>query len=118
MDTPEAVLQASIEAYNAHDLDSYIACFTPAATFGHLGGRILLDSRDAMRGFYAQFFEARPTARCEIKQRIVMGSFVVDHQQISDETQPPLEAMVISEVQEGRISKVWYSPLITAAPGH
>ena len=109
--SPEAVLAANIAAYNAHDLEAYIATFAPAATFGQLGGRILLDSRDAMRGFYRQFFEARPTVRCEIKQRTVMGPFVVDLQEISDDTQPPMQAMVISEVTEGRISKVWYTPL-------
>jgi hypothetical protein len=41
MDTPESVVQASIDAYNAHDVNAYIALFTPAATFGQLGGRIL-----------------------------------------------------------------------------
>lgn len=131
MDTPEAVVQANIDAYNAHDLDAYIATFAPSATFGQLGGRILLDSRDAMKGFYRQFFDARPTVRCEIKQRSVMGPFVIDFQQISDpaltaagedtvpESKPPvMEALVISEVREGRISKVWYSPLSGGPPAH
>ena len=59
MDAPEAVAEANVNAYNAHDLELYIATFAPAATFGQLGGRILLDSRDAMRGFYRQLFTAR-----------------------------------------------------------
>lgn len=111
MDRPEAVVQASIDAYNAHDLDAYVAAFAPAATFGQLGGRILLDSRDAMQGFYRELFEARPTVRCEVKQRAVMGSFVIDLQEISGEDQPGMQAMVISEVRDGRIRAVWYSPL-------
>ena len=115
-DSPETVLEASIAAYNAHDLDAYLATFAPAATFGQLGGRILLDSREAMRGFYQQFFEARPTARCEIKQRTVIGPFVIDLQQISGENQPPMQAMVISEVSGSRISKIWYTPLVDAPP--
>ena len=113
---PEAVVQANVDAYNAHDLDAYIATFTPAATFGQLGGRTLLDSRDAMKGFYKQFFEARPTVRCEIKQRSVMGPFVVDLQEISGDDQPGLQALVLSEVREGRITKVWYSPLTDGLP--
>ena len=114
--SPEAVVQASIDAYNAHDLDAYIATFVPAATFGQLGGRVLLDSRDAMKGFYRQFFEARPTARCAIRQRTVMGSFVVDLQEISGDDQAPMQAMVISEVEDGRIRKVWYTPLSGGEP--
>lgn len=118
----EAAVQASIDAYNAHDVDAYIAAFTPAATFGQLGGRVLLDSRDAMRGFYEQFFTARPTVRCVIKERTVMGNFVVDLQEISGDDQPPMQAMVISEIassdEQARISKVWYAPLAIAPPGH
>ncbi len=118
MDSPEAVVQANIDAYNAHDLEAYVATYTPAATFGQLGGRVLLDSRDAMTGFYKQFFEARPTVRCEIKQRSVLGPFVIDLQEISGDDQPPMQAMLIQEVREGRISKVWYAPLSGGAPAH
>jgi hypothetical protein len=110
MDTPESVVQASIDAYNAHDVNAYIALFTPAATFGQLGGRILLDSRDAMQGYHQQLFAARPTIRCTILERAVMGAFVIDHQQIAGADQPPMQAMVLSEVREGRIVKVWYAP--------
>jgi hypothetical protein len=122
MDSPKTVVQANIDAYNTHDLDAYIATFTPAATFGQLGGRILLDSRDAMQGFYKQFFDARPSVHCEIKQRSVIGPFVIDLQEISDgklstEGQPAMQAMVISEVREGRITKIWYSPLTDMPPG-
>ena len=118
MPTPEQVLTANIDAYNAHDLEAYLATFIPQATFGQLGGRTLLDSRDAMRGFYKQFFEARPSVRCAVKQRAVMGPFVIDLQEISDGAggaQPPMQAMLISEVdpldEGGRIKRVWYSPL-------
>ncbi len=123
MNTPEIVVQTSIDAYNAHDLDNYIACFTPAATFGQLGGRILLDSREAMRGFYEQFFAERPTVHCTVRSRSVMGSFVIDLQEVGSpelahEAQAPMQAMVISEVREGRIAKVWYSPLAGDAAAH
>ncbi len=118
MPTPEQVLTANLDAYNAHDLEAYLATFTPQATFGQLGGRTLLDSRDAMRGFYKQFFEARPSVRCAIRQRAVMGPFVIDLQEIADTAdakQPPMQAMLISEVDpadpEGRIKRVWYSPI-------
>lgn len=118
MDSPEAVLQTSLDAYNAHDLDAYIAAFTPAATFGQLGGRVLLDSRQAMQGFYREFFETRPTVRCEVRQRSVLGPYVVELQEISGQDQPPMQAMVISEVQDGRIAKVWYAPLSATPHGH
>jgi hypothetical protein len=118
MQTPEEVAQANIDAYNAHDVNALIATFTPSATFGQLGGRILLDGRGPMQGYYSQLFEARPTVRCEVKQRTVMGPFVVELQEISGDDQPGMQAMLISEVREGQIVKVWYSPLAGGPPAH
>ena len=119
--TPEAIVQANVDAYNAHDLDRYIATFTPSATFGQLGGRILLDSRDAMQGFYRQLFQDRPTVQCTVRSRTVIGPFVIDLQEISSpelagQGQPPMQAMVLSEVREGRIARIWYAPL--SGPAH
>lgn len=130
----ETMVQANIDAYNAHDVEAYLATYTPTATFGQLGGRVLLDGREAMRGFYRQFFESRPRVQCAIEQRAVMGHFVVDRQRIFEpaadgsagagQAMPPMQAIVISEIAagdpEGRIGKVWYSPLPNAptdAPG-
>jgi hypothetical protein len=118
MQTPEQVAQANIDAYNAHDVAALIATFTPSATFGQLGGRILLDGRGSMQGYYTQLFAARPTVRCEVKQRTVMGPFVVELQEISGDDQPGMQAMLISEVCEEKIVKVWYSPLAGGPPAH
>ncbi len=118
MQTPEETVQANIDAYNAHDVDALMATFSPAATFGQLGGRILLDGRAPMQGFYTQLFAARPTVRCQVKQRTVMGPFVVEMHEISGDDQPDMQAMFISEVREGQIVKVWYSPLSGAPPAH
>lgn len=116
--TPEEIVQASVDAYNAHDVEAYVACFAPAATFGHLGGRILLDSREAMNGFYAMQFSERPNIQCSVKQRSVMGPFVVDLQALSGEGMPAMEAMVVHEIREERIVKVWYSPISGGPPNH
>lgn len=124
----ETMVQANIDAYNAHDLDAYLATFTPAATFGQLGGRVLLDGREAMRKFYRQFFDSRPRVQCAVKQRAVLGRFVVEVQEIyepvTEQTvagMPPMQAMVISEIAlsdpGGRIGKVWYAPLSVGPAG-
>ena len=118
MQTPEEVAQANVAAYNAHDVEALIETYSPAATFGQLGGRILLDGRGPMQGYYTQLFEARPTVRCEVKQRTVMGPFVVELQEISGDDQPGMQAMLLSEVRDGQIVKVWYSPLSGGHPAH
>ena len=122
METPEQVLEASLVAYNAHDLAAYIATFAPQATFGQLGGRTLLDGRDRMEAFFKDFFADQPSVRCEIAQRAIIGPFVVEHQVVSNpeasaQGRPPLETIVISEVRDGHIAKVWYAPVAGGPPG-
>ena len=110
MPSPAQVVEATVTAYNAHDLDAYLALFTPEATFGQLGGRVLLDSRESMRGFYSQFFAARPSVRCESIERAAVGPFVLDRQVVSGEGQPALEAVLLHEVRGGLITCIWYAP--------
>ncbi len=114
MSTPEAIVQQSIDAYNAHDLNAYLACYAPAATFGQLGGRILLDGRDALANFYSGFFATQTTVHCTILQRSAIGPFVIDHQQVQSEGKPPLQAMMVTEVRDNLIHSVWYAPLTDA----
>ncbi len=112
--SPEAVVQQSIDAYNAHDLDAYIACWAPDATLGQIGGRVLLDGRDALTNFYSGFFATQTTVRLTVKQRSVIGPFVVEHHEVQSEGKPPLEAMMVTEVRDNLIRAVWYSPLTDA----
>lgn len=113
--TPEETLQANVEAYNAHDLDAFLATYAPDARFCKLDGTVLLSDRNIMGAYYKQFFEQSPNVRCEIPQRAVMGPFVIDHQRIvldaSAETPRGMDAMVISEVRDGFIVRCTYSPL-------
>ena len=111
MPTPEETVQATLDAYNAHDLEAYLALFAPEAAFGQLGGRTLLDGREAMRGFYTQMFAARPSIRCRSVERTAMGPYVVDQQEISGEGGPPMEAVMIHEIRDGLVRHIWYAPL-------
>ncbi len=114
MPTPEETVQATLDAYNTHDPDAYLALFAPEATFGQLGGRVLLDGRESMRGFYTQFFQARPTVRCESVERAAVGPFVLDRQIVSGEGQPALEAVLLHEVRDGLVARIWYAPVTDA----
>ena len=53
-----------------------------------------------------------------MKQRSVMGSWVVELQEIAGDDQPAMQAMVLSEVRDGRIRQVWYTPLAGGPPAH
>jgi len=109
--TPEAAVQANVEAYNAKDVAGFAATYAADAKFCKIDGTVLLTGRDAIAAFHEKFFAANPTAHCVVLQHIAMGPFVVDQQQITLEGRPPMNAMLLFEVRAGEIVRASYSPL-------
>jgi hypothetical protein len=110
---PEDVVQAQVEAYNAHDLEAFTRCYADDVTIYDLSGRtppvkgILELKKD-----YAFLVKAPPAFRVEILRRITSGRIVVDHERVlglPQEKGTP-EAIAIFEVQDGKIKNVWFPP--------
>ncbi len=109
--TPEAAVQANLDAYNTRDTAAFAATYAPDAKFCKIDGTVLLTGRDAIAAFNEKFFAANPTAHCVVLQHVAMGPFVVDQQQITLEGRPPMNAMLLFEVRDGLIVRASYSPL-------
>ena len=80
---PGSVVTAQVDAYNARDLDRCLECYSPEAVIEDGNGQVLMRGREAMRGRYGQLFEQSPELHCEIRQRIRVGSYVVDEEAIT-----------------------------------
>ena len=82
MTSPESVVQRQLEAYNARDVDAWLATYAddaqqfehPAALFA--GGSAQLRERITVR-----FRE--PNLHARLIQRIVLGQMVIDHEEVS-----------------------------------
>ncbi len=109
--TPEETVQANLDAYNAKDIAAFTASYSTEAKFCKIDGTVLLADREAIAAFHQKFFVGNPGAHCQILQHVVMGPFVVDHQQITVEGRPPMNVMLVSEVRDGLIVRASYSPL-------
>lgn len=73
-----------VEALNAHDVETMIACYAPDATiedgYDHVGVR----GHDEMRDRYAVMFERFPELRVEPQgTRIEVGEFVVQEELVT-----------------------------------
>ncbi len=111
--TPEDVVQAQVEAYNAHDVDAFAACFSDAIELHDLSGeRPMTRGLDGLRTAYAFLREMPDEFRVEILQRVVSDSIVVDHERVHGMPGESgvLEAVAIYEVRDGRIVKLWFPP--------
>jgi len=77
---PEEVVQAQVTAYNAHDVEAFVACYADdARLMGLSGKRPPVEGKAAIRQAYASLMAKEPKAfRVEILKRTVSGSIAVD----------------------------------------
>lgn len=109
-EVPRRAAQAQLDAYNAHDVDAFIACYAEDVVIRDLAtGEISMKGRDAMRTSYGEMFERFPEVHAEVVSRSVVGSFVFDHEVVSGRNRP-LRVMAVYEVDaDGLIAQVWFA---------
>lgn len=117
--TPEAVVQAHIDAYNAHNLPAMIAAYAEDAEIYEHPAKLLFKGREELSRRYTQRF-LEPNTRVAIVKRIVLANFVVDHEHITrtfPEGTGTIDAIVTSEVKDGKIVRAWliYGPKVLDA---
>ena len=74
------IAQKQLDAYNAQDLDGYVAFFAPDCIVSGLNGVPTETSRDAIKARYAKAFAQFPQNKAELKNRITVGNTIVDHE--------------------------------------
>ena len=106
--TPSQLAQRQLEAYNAHDLEAFAACYHPQVEVRDFpAGTLRLEGIAAFRERYAEVL-ARPGLRAEVLQRIAQGSFVIDEERVVGLREGVVPAVAIYEVAEGLIRRVWF----------
>src|SRR5471032_294789 len=107
---PEAIVQAQLDAYNAHDVDALIAIYADdAQQFQHPATLLAQGSAQIRERFAARFAVAKPHAR--LVKRIVAGSMVIDHEIVSSESADgpgSVELVAMYQVEHGRIAQAWF----------
>lgn len=105
---PGQLVDVQLEAYNARDMDAFLATYaTDAEVRDHAAGT-LAKGHSEMRTLYANVF-ADERLHATIAQRIVMGNTVVDHEQRRLTLQGQAgtdEAIAIYEVFDGKIGRL------------
>jgi len=109
--TPEQAVQHQLDAYNAHDLDRFLAVYDenvriyrPPASEPSMVGRAALGQFHGTQRF------TLPALHAALVRRIVAGNKVVDHERVTGLTEQPFEVAVVYEVLQGKITAVWYFP--------
>jgi imidazolonepropionase-like amidohydrolase len=107
-ETPEMLVQRQVNAYNARDLEGFLATYAPDAQLLNLtDGKVRAQGVAAMRPVYSRLFQV-PNLHCQIVNRIRQGSFVIDQERVRA-GQQEAGATAIYEVRDGAIRRVWFA---------
>jgi hypothetical protein len=105
------VVDRQITAYNAHDLEGFLATYHDSVAVHHLGDTAAVQGKAELRRATQEWFARAPEARNEVLNRMVQGPFVVDHERVTGTPDGrPLESVGIFEVRDSLIRRVWFIP--------
>lgn len=108
MATPIEVVQKQLDAYNAHDIDAFLATYTPDAALRNFpSGDIWIQGHDQMRERYSKIFAKK--VHVDLAGRIANGDYVIDHEQVNSGGEI-FFAVAVYHVANDLIDQVWFFP--------
>lgn len=111
MTTPADLAQRQLDAYNAGDLNAFLACYHHEVEVRSFPAQeLLMQGLVELHARYeALFAERRPQA--ELLGRMAVGDVVIDHERVTglSEGAGPVEAIAIYEVVDARIRRVFFA---------
>jgi imidazolonepropionase-like amidohydrolase len=106
--SPEDIVQQQVNAYNARNIEAFLAKYSPSIKIFEHPDKLRWSGLEEMRKPYTERFENSPSLHCEIVNRIVLGNFVIDREKVTGlPDDQVINAVVIYDVQEGLIQRVW-----------
>jgi hypothetical protein len=100
-------VERQLAAYNAGDLEAFVACYAREVVFEDADGGQQTTGRDEMRRRYGELFATSPSLRAEVPSRIRVGSYVVDEERVSGFPGGDVHAIAIYRLDaEGLIDRV------------
>jgi hypothetical protein len=106
---PAAVVQRQLDAYNAHDIDGFLATYSADAQLFEHPSKLLASGHAELRERYVARFK-EPNLHAAVVKRIVMGNVVIDHEEVTrtfPEGTGKSQAIALYEVRDGKIVKTW-----------
>jgi hypothetical protein len=80
--SPEIVVQRQLDAYNAKDLEAWVATYAADAQQYEHPGKLVASGHGEIRARAAARF-TEPHLHAQLIQRTVMGSVVIDHENVT-----------------------------------
>jgi hypothetical protein len=105
-DPPGDPVAAQLAAYNAQQLDAFCACYRDDVVVESGDGTVRSRGIAAFRARYAELFARFPQNRAALVARMRIGPWVVDEELVTGRGGPPMRAVAVYRLQQGRIASV------------
>lgn len=107
---PTTVVQAQMDAFNAHDVEAFLSTFAPDVKVYKFPDSLVNEGVDSLRAVYEAAFANHPDVHAALTHRIVQGSIVIDHESVTGMTthDKAQSTIAIYEVRDGRIATFWF----------
>jgi putative hydrolase of HD superfamily len=111
MANPAAPVARQLDAYNARDIEGFMACWAPDCEYYAFPSTLLAQGAEAVRARHVERFQ-EPDLFGRLESRVVMGNLVVDRETVTrnfPEGLGEVEVLAIYEVEGGLIRRAWFS---------
>jgi hypothetical protein len=108
---PETIVQRQLDAYNAKNMDAWLATYAEDAKQFTLGGELLAAGHAAIRARTAPRF-SEPNLFAKLLSRTVIGNVVIDHEEVTrtfPEGPGHVELVCIFQVAHGKIQSATFN---------
>ena len=109
--SPEQVVARQIEAYNAHDVEAFVATYGEDLELSELPSvRPAAKGKATLKADYGRIFKENPDLHASAKDQILSGPWVIHREKVTGLAgrKEPVEVVVVYQVKEGLIRKVWF----------
>jgi imidazolonepropionase-like amidohydrolase len=110
INTPVMLVQQQLNAYNAHDLEAFLAPYAENVEIYSTSGKLIMKGKTEMRKQYI-FITQSPNLYCRVINRIVSGNTVIDNEEIWLSPKPVNlhYGAAIYVIEKGKINKVYFA---------
>jgi hypothetical protein len=106
---PVDPVQRQLDAYNAHDLERFVAEYTDdIQVYRPPAIEPVLSGKAAFAAHYAKNRFTLADLHAGVVNRMVAGDTVVDHERVTGIADGIVEAIAVYKVRDGLISAVWF----------
>lgn len=101
------MVQGQLDAYNARDIDRFMACYTDDVVIEDADGNVTMQGQETMRAHYGAMFAKYPELHCNLVNRIRIGEHVIDEERVTGRGPAEVHAVAIYRLAaDGRIARV------------